>query len=84
MTKLTFQVNLHGTLDLFEAVKAVSRNIKVLYVGSAHEYGHVTEKDMPIDEDVPLRPSDSYSVSKANADMLAFRTRASSTCPLFE
>lgn len=71
--RLTFEVNLHGSLNLFEAVKAVSREIKVLYVGSAHEYGHVTEKDIPINEDVPLRPTDPYSVSKASADMLAFQ-----------
>ena len=71
--RLTFEVNLIGSLNLFEAVKAVSKNIKVLYVGSAHEYGQATEKDIPIEEDVPLRPVDPYSVSKASADMLAFQ-----------
>jgi len=71
--RLTFEVNLYGSLNLFEAIKLVSRDIKVLYVGSASEYGEVREADLPIDEGVPLRPVDPYSVSKVSADMLAFQ-----------
>ncbi len=71
--KLTFEVNFYGSLNLFEAVKAVSRDTKVLYVGSASEYGAVRKEDIPINEDVPLRPVDPYSVSKVSADMLAFQ-----------
>jgi GDP-4-dehydro-6-deoxy-D-mannose reductase len=70
---LTFEVNLYGSLNLFQAIKSVSRDIKVLYVGSASEYGEVREADLPIDEGVPLRPVDPYSVSKVSADMLAFQ-----------
>jgi len=71
--KLTFDVNLYGSLNVFEAVKAASRDIKILYVGSASEYGDVTHMDIPISENVPLRPVDPYSVSKVSADMLAFQ-----------
>jgi len=71
--KLTLDVNLYGSLNLFEAVKSVSRDIKVLYVGSASEYGEVREADLPIDEDVLLRPVDPYSVSKASTDLLAYQ-----------
>ncbi len=71
--KFTFEVNLFGSLNVFEATKAVSNSIKVLYVGSATEYGDVREQEIPIDEDVPLRPTDPYSVSKVSADMLAFQ-----------
>jgi len=71
--KLTFEVNLYGSLNLFEAAKAVSRDIKVLYVGSASEYGDVRDVEIPMSEDVPLRPVDPYSVSKVSADMLAFQ-----------
>ena len=70
---LTFEVNLYGSLNLFEAVKAVSRDIKVLYVGSASEYGAVRNDEIPMDEKTLLRPVDPYSVSKASADMLAFQ-----------
>jgi len=71
--RLTFEVNLYGTLNLLGAVKAVSRDIKILYVGSASEYGAVREDEIPIDESVPPRPVDPYSVSKVSADMLAFQ-----------
>jgi len=71
--RLTFEVNLFGTLNLLEAVKSVSWDIKVLYVGSASEYGAVTEADLPIDEGACFRPVDPYSVSKVSADMLAFQ-----------
>jgi len=71
--RLTFEVNLYGTLNLLEAVKAVSRDIKILYVGSASEYGAVREDEIPIGESVPPRPVDPYSVSKVSADMLAFQ-----------
>lgn len=71
--RLTFDVNFYGTLNLFEAVKATTRDIKVLYVGSASEYGIVKETQIPISEDVPLAPVDPYGVSKASADMLAYQ-----------
>lgn len=71
--RLTFDVNLYGTLNLLEAVKAISRRIKILYVGSASEYGIVKKTQIPISEDVPLAPVDPYGVSKASADMLAYQ-----------
>lgn len=71
--RLTFDVNLYGTFNLLEAVKTVSRDIKVLYVGSASEYGAIRKEEIPISEDVPLRPVDPYSVSKASADLLAYQ-----------
>jgi len=71
--RFTFEVNLIGSLNVFEAAKAVSNSIKILYVGSATEYGDVRDEEIPIDEDVPLRPTDPYSVSKVSADMLAFQ-----------
>ena len=36
--KLTFEVNLYGSINLFEATEAVSRDAKVLYVGSVGKY----------------------------------------------
>jgi GDP-4-dehydro-6-deoxy-D-mannose reductase len=69
----TFDVNLYGTLNLFEAVRKKAANTKVLFVGTASEYGAVKERDIPTHEDVPLRPVDPYGVSKAAADMLAYQ-----------
>ena len=71
--KLTFDVNFYGSFNLFEAVKSLSEDTKVLYVGSASEYGDVNEEETPLDEDVPLKPVDPYSASKACADILAYQ-----------
>lgn len=70
--RLTLDVNLYGTLNLFEAAKAVVPKAKILFVGTASEYGAVSEGEIPIKEDTPLRPVDPYGVSKASADMLAY------------
>lgn len=71
--RLTFEVNLFGTLNLLEAIRGQTRESKVLHVGTAGEYGIVQESDIPIHEDVLLRPVDPYGVSKASASMLAYQ-----------
>ena len=71
--KLTFDVNFYGSFNLFEAVKSLSEDTKVLYVGSATEYGNVRQEDIPVTEGVPLNPVDPYSASKACADILAYQ-----------
>jgi len=71
--RLTLDVNLYGTFNLFEAVKAAAREARVLFVGTASEYGTVSESDIPIRENTPLRPVDPYGVSKASAEMLAYQ-----------
>jgi len=70
--KLTFDTNLYGTLNLYQAVIDSKMNPKILFVGSADEYGLVKEKDIPIGESYPLLPVNPYSISKASADFLSF------------
>jgi GDP-4-dehydro-6-deoxy-D-mannose reductase len=71
--RLTFETNLFGTINVFEAAKTVGEGARVLFVGSADEYGLVGPKDLPIGEQTPLRPLNPYSVSKASAGMLAYQ-----------
>jgi len=70
--KLTFDTNLYGTLNLYQAVTETKINPKILFVGSADEYGIVNENDLPIKEERPLRPINPYSISKASADFLSY------------
>jgi len=70
--KLTFDTNLYGTLNLYQAVIEVKTNPKILFVGSADEYGLVKESDIPINEDCPLKPLNPYSISKVSADFLSY------------
>ena len=70
--KLTFDTNLYGTLNLYQAIIELRFNPKILFVGSADEYGIVNENDLPIKENCSLRPVNPYSISKASADFLSY------------
>lgn len=71
--RFTFDTNLYGTLNLFEAARTLSNDVRVLFVGSADEYGLVRKDELPIKENNPLRPTNPYSVSKVSASMLAYQ-----------
>lgn len=66
-----YRVNFYGTLKLFEAVREVAPQARVLYVGSAAAYGAVPPEKQPIREEMPLTPVNHYAASKAAADVAA-------------
>jgi len=70
--RLTFDTNLYGTLNLYQAVIEQKISPKILFIGSADEYGIVNENNLPIKENCPLNPVNPYSISKASADYLSF------------
>lgn len=70
--KITFNTNLYGTLNLYQIIMELKINPKILFVGSADEYGLVKERDIPINEDCPLKPLNPCSISKASADFLSY------------
>jgi len=70
--KITFDTNLYGTLNLYKAIIELKLNPKILFVGSADEYGLVSEKNITIKENCPLRPMNPYSISKVSADFLSY------------
>jgi len=72
--RLTFETNFFGTMNVLEAAKQLDNSPRVLYVGSADEYGLISKEDLPVDERTPLRPLNPYSISKASAGMLAFQS----------
>jgi len=69
--KLTFDTNLYGTLNIYQAVIEQKINPKILFIGSADEYGIVIDSNLPIKEEYPLQPVNPYSISKASADYLS-------------
>jgi GDP-4-dehydro-6-deoxy-D-mannose reductase len=66
----TFMANAVGTLNVVEASRRAGVG-RVLAVTSADVYGHVTEAELPLDEDQPLRPVSPYAASKVAADAVA-------------
>lgn len=70
-----FDVNLFGTLNIFESVlrlKANGYNPKIIYISSADVYGKTTTPD-DIGEDAPFFPINYYAVSKVAADRLSYQ-----------
>jgi GDP-4-dehydro-6-deoxy-D-mannose reductase len=68
----TFRANAEGTLNVLWAARE-SGTGRVLTVGSADVYGKVTADDLPISEDLALRPVSPYAASKAAADDVALQ-----------
>ncbi len=66
----TWSLNLGGTLNLLEAVKASGQSPRVILVGSGVCYGNPAPEWIPVREDCPLRPNNPYAASKAAADLL--------------
>ncbi|MDH4262403.1 MAG: NAD-dependent epimerase/dehydratase family protein [Spirochaetia bacterium] len=58
------QVNCMGAINILESVKQICPNTKILFVGSAAEYGSVKEGENPIDESHFCKPVGFYGVSK--------------------
>src|SRR4051794_13189569 len=69
----TWALNLGGTLNLLEAVKASGLRSRVVLVGSGVCYGNPAPEHLPVGEDCPLRPSNPYAASKAAADLLGLQ-----------
>jgi GDP-4-dehydro-6-deoxy-D-mannose reductase len=66
-----YRVNVDGTLAVLGALRARAPKARLLFVGSGDAYGAVLSDELPIDEEVPLRPLSVYGASKAAADLTA-------------
>lgn len=66
-----YRVNVDGTLAVLGALRDRAPKARLLFVGSGDSYGAVLSDELPIDEDVPLRPLSVYGASKAAADLTA-------------
>ena len=69
----TWALNLGGTLNLLEAMKASGSKARIVIVGSGVCYGNPPAVFMPVSESCPLRPNNPYSASKAAADLLGIQ-----------
>ena len=69
--QLTVDINIKGSINLFEAVRQLNKQPKILVIGSGEEYGHINLNETPIAEDIPLRPGNIYAATKASQNMIA-------------
>jgi GDP-4-dehydro-6-deoxy-D-mannose reductase len=66
----TFAVNATGVLNLLEAVAAKAPSAHLLCLSSADVYGVREERELPLGEDLPLRPVTPYGASKTAMEVL--------------
>jgi GDP-4-dehydro-6-deoxy-D-mannose reductase len=78
----TLSNNVLGQLNVCEAVLAAGLRPRILVVGSSDEYGRVLPQEVPTHEDVPLRPTTPYAVSKVAQDMLGHQYFAQHKLPV--
>lgn len=63
--------NLRVQLNIFDEVLKQKLDSKILIIGSAEEYGNVSDEKIPIDEQVSLNPISPYGLSKVAQDLSA-------------
>lgn len=73
----TLQTNIFAELHLFEAIRSLKLEPRILIACSNEIYGHVRPEAMPLTEQELLRPVSPYAVSKATQDLLAYQYHAS-------
>lgn len=69
----TIEINMVGSVNLFEAVRQSGLPTVVQIACSSEEYGEVAADELPIKETNPLRPLSPYAVSKVGMDYLGFQ-----------
>jgi GDP-4-dehydro-6-deoxy-D-mannose reductase len=69
----TIETNTLGTINLFEGVKELGIDCKIMNACSSAAYGFVTQEEVPIKENHSLKPLHPYGVTKAAQEMLAYQ-----------
>jgi len=67
----SFQNNTNIYLNLLEAVRKANLPTRILSVGSSEEYGNVNEEELPLREEMPLKPVSPYAVSRVSQELLS-------------
>jgi len=70
---LFFEINVLGTVRLFEAIKTNKLSPRTVLVTSSEIYGYVTPQEIPISEGTPFRPESPYAVTKVSVHYLGYQ-----------
>jgi GDP-4-dehydro-6-deoxy-D-mannose reductase len=67
--RLAWEVNLHGTLNLAEAILAAAPECRLIFISSAECYGGSFKPGLPLSETAALAPLNLYAATKAAAEL---------------
>ena len=82
MPSAYMQVNAIGTINLFEAIRELKLNTRVLVSCTPEEFGDVPSEKLPLTEDSPLAPVNHYAASKVAQDAVCMSYFASYKIPI--
>ncbi len=68
-----FEINVVGTVNLFQALQTLDLRPKTIVISSAEVYGRIEGDEQPIREETPLQPVSPYGGSKAAQDLAAYQ-----------
>ncbi|MBU5444371.1 GDP-mannose 4,6-dehydratase [Paenibacillus sp. MSJ-34] len=71
--KGTMEINVHGTINMLQAIKQYVPEAKVLTIGSSEEYGLSGKQGVSLTEETPCFPQNPYAVSKFTAGQIALQ-----------
>jgi GDP-4-dehydro-6-deoxy-D-mannose reductase len=80
--RVAFEINVGGTLNLFEAVRGMKEAPALLVTGSSEVYGPPAPEELPLTEESPLRPRTIYALSKAAQESVALAYAARFDMPV--
>ena len=69
----TMETNVMGTMNIFESIRGLKLDPKILVACSSAEYGFITKNEGSIKEYHQLLPLSPYGVSKVAQDLLAYQ-----------
>jgi GDP-4-dehydro-6-deoxy-D-mannose reductase len=69
---LTLSINVGGTIELLEALRAEHLLPRVIIMGSGEQYGPILQGQNPIRENMPFQLISPYGVSKAAQDLYGY------------
>lgn len=71
--KYTIEVNILGTIYIFEAIKKHKKETKVVLACSSAQYGIQSKNELPLKETNRLRPVHPYGISKVAQELLGIQ-----------
>lgn len=69
----TFDVNVLGTIYLFEAIRSLSLNPVIQIACSSEQYGLVRAEELPVTVETNFHPLSPYAVSRVTVDLLGYQ-----------
>jgi UDP-glucose 4-epimerase len=66
---LDIDLNCKGHINVLEECRKNNPNCRIIFPGSRMQYGKISDKDLPVNENHPLNPLSVYAVNKTTGEL---------------